>query len=84
MMTVDDCMRAAWQALLKGDLAERDRWRTPIEPATDAQAELAARVANDIRRWNRGSDRLEPGETYVVTEMDFERRPDGSYGLRGC
>lgn len=60
------------------------RRRTPIEAAADAQAELAARVANDIRRWNRGSDRLEPGETYVVTEMDFERRPDGSYGLRGC
>lgn len=25
MMTSDDCVRAAWQALLRGDLAERDR-----------------------------------------------------------
>lgn len=25
MMTVEDCMRAAWKALLRGDTAERDR-----------------------------------------------------------
>jgi hypothetical protein len=25
MMTPEDCMRAAWQALLRGDTAERDR-----------------------------------------------------------
>jgi len=25
MMTIEDCMRAAFQALLRGDLAERDR-----------------------------------------------------------
>lgn len=26
MMTVDDCLRAAWRALLRGDTAERDRY----------------------------------------------------------
>jgi hypothetical protein len=25
MMSVDDCLKAAWQALLRGDTAERDR-----------------------------------------------------------
>jgi hypothetical protein len=25
MMTAQDCLRAAWQALLRGDTAERDR-----------------------------------------------------------
>jgi hypothetical protein len=25
MMSVEDCLKAAWQALLRGDLAERDR-----------------------------------------------------------
>jgi hypothetical protein len=25
MMTPEDCLRAAWQALLRGDTAERDR-----------------------------------------------------------
>jgi len=26
MLTAEDCLRKAWEALSRGDLAERDRW----------------------------------------------------------
>ena len=37
-MTIDDCMRAAWQALLRGDYAERDRFVAIARTLINARA----------------------------------------------
>lgn len=40
MMTVDDCMRAAWRALLRGNTAERDRMCALATNLTNARERL--------------------------------------------
>jgi hypothetical protein len=42
MLTADDCLRAAWQALLRGDAAERDRLCALAENLIKAGDRLAA------------------------------------------
>ena len=54
MRTVEDCLKDAWQALLKGDTDERDR-----------QCKIAKHILNQQIRVKEGGP-LEPGEPIIL------------------
>lgn len=48
MMTVEDCLKKAWSALLAGDTEERDRW-----------CKLAMNLQNGVARYESGGKLIE-------------------------
>ena len=63
MRTVEDCLKDAWQALLKGDYAERDR-----------QSDMATHIRNQQIRVKEGGPLWDDKESIVVDEAKISQK----------